>query len=292
MCSNTTAAQPSAPPAGAAPDQQAGDAETLPDIPDDAPDQEVAAPLEAPGYSVHECCIAEGDDILVKTVTLEEALTMAALSKCRGFTFMGPLVDGRARIFFKTAGGFKVCPKSGWTTYCKDVPQCVEAQTSRPVESTPCNGSAKARRFSIGRKKSQSRGQSLAAPAKPKIETRPSGSSGSTKSHKNSFRGWKIMDILSSSSHARSPRDLLSGRSLLDLLTGTTKVPQRGALLDSEFEPITPFTDAETSPARELTVPGCGSPARELTVGCGSPGHRRESWDADRPGEDLQSAQM
>lgn len=73
-------------------------------------------PDERSLFSVHHGYISMGDDLLVETMTVEEAkVACTKLIGCRGFTFKGSLTDGKVLVHFKSKWDIQ---GEGWTSLC------------------------------------------------------------------------------------------------------------------------------------------------------------------------------
>lgn len=67
-------------------------------------------------FTAHHGYISLGDDLMVKTMTVEEAKAACArLVGCRGFTFKGGLTDGKVEIHFKSKWNIQ---GDGWMSFC------------------------------------------------------------------------------------------------------------------------------------------------------------------------------
>merc|ERR1712226_249574 len=70
-------------------------------------------------YTKFEGRIPHGDDLVIDTMTVEEAKQQAVLiPDCEGFTFQGKDMGGPVEIVFKKKWGIK--SKKGWTSYKLD----------------------------------------------------------------------------------------------------------------------------------------------------------------------------
>merc|ERR1712107_752551 len=82
---------------------------------EDVEEEEEEEEEEEQGFTQHNGYISQGDDIAVRTMTVEDAKDVASeMPSCRGFTFHGDLTDKPVQIYFK--GKWDVSG-SGWTSF-------------------------------------------------------------------------------------------------------------------------------------------------------------------------------